>query len=105
MGHTLIQNGVLTGSDLVTLEAYCVARGRAIDAERVIAKEGRTFMTEQGPRRHPELLTAERAWADARRYEALFGLSPSARTSLGIEDRDDPAKHQAKTSRFFGNRA
>jgi len=30
---------------------------------------------------------SEKAWANCRRYEALFGLTPSARRSLRIAER------------------
>lgn len=77
---------IITPQDLPELEAFAIARGRAIDAEAVLAREGRTIATPQGPKRHPELLTAEKSWADARRYAELFGLSPSARRSLGVQE-------------------
>lgn len=85
IGKRLHDAELLTAQDLPSLEAYCVVRARALEAEAVVAMEGRTITTPQGMKRHPELVTAEKAWDDCRRYEQLFGLSPSARRGLGIQ--------------------
>ena len=78
----LVSMNLLTAADLASLEGYCLAHERAIEAEAVVAKDGRTVQTAQGIKRHPELLTAEKARGDMRRYEQEFGLTPSARARL-----------------------
>jgi len=78
----LIELNLLTAADLASLEGYVLAHERAIEAERVVSVEGRTVATSQGIKRHPELITAEKARADMRRYEQEFGLTPSARARL-----------------------
>lgn len=86
----LIQLELLTIGDLASLEGYCVAHERAIDAEAIVAVEGRTVRSiEGGLKRHPELVTAEKARADMRRYEQEFGLTPSARARMRIPIKGD----------------
>ncbi|MGI8783378.1 MAG: phage terminase small subunit P27 family [Acidobacteriota bacterium] len=75
---------LLTESDFNALEAYCLTRARALEAEAVIATDGRTITTPQGARRHPELLTAERAWADCRKFEQAFAMTPAARRGMDL---------------------
>jgi len=87
----LIAIDLLTESDLGALESYCLAYERAIEAEAVVAKEGRVVETPQGKKRHPELMTAERARADMRKYEALFGMSPADRARLRTQPKPAPA--------------
>lgn len=81
---TLIAMELLTAADLASLEGYCLAHERAIEAEAVVTVDGRTILTAQGRKRHPELITAEKARADMRRYEVEFGLTPSARARLRL---------------------
>jgi P27 family predicted phage terminase small subunit len=96
---------ILTPLDLGALAAFAMARDRALEAEREVARDGATIETPQGRRRHPALLTLERAWADVRRYESLFGLNPSARRSLRMSETTpiEVAK-TAQHQRFFGTR-
>jgi P27 family predicted phage terminase small subunit len=93
----LVELKLLTAGDLASLEGYCVAHERAIEAEAVVALQGRTVLTAQGIKRHPELITAEKARADMRRYEQEFGLTPSARTRLR-----QPAPTKPPASNPFG---
>jgi P27 family predicted phage terminase small subunit len=84
LAPALVAAELLTENDLGAFESYCVIYARALDAEAVVAVEGRTVTTQQGLKRHPELVTAEKARADMRKYEQLFGLSPSDRARLRI---------------------
>lgn len=89
----LITVKLLTDGDLFALEGYVLAYERATEAEAIVRTEGRTVTTSQGKKRHPELVTAEKARADMRRYEQEFGLTPSARTRVkdAPEAPKDPA--------------
>jgi P27 family predicted phage terminase small subunit len=102
IADNLFELGILTPLDLGALEAYSIARDRALEAELELARDGRTIKTPQGLRRHPACVTAEKAWADCRRYEMLFGLTPSARRSLRMSEKDpiDEA-NAARNERFF----
>jgi P27 family predicted phage terminase small subunit len=91
----LIELDLLTDADLASLEGYVLAHERAIEAERVVAIDGRTVPTSQGIKRHPELVTAEKARADMRRYETEFGLTPSARLRMRQPPKPkEPAQNQ-----------
>lgn len=92
----LMELDLLTDADLASLEGYVLAHERAIEAERVIARDGRTVTTAQGMKRHPELITAEKARADMRRYETEFGLTPSARLRMR-----QPPKPKESTDNAF----
>lgn len=81
---TLVAAELLTANDLGTFESYVVIYARALDSEAVVARDGRTIETPQGMKRHPELMTAERARADMRKYEKLFGMSPADRAGLRL---------------------
>jgi P27 family predicted phage terminase small subunit len=96
LAKELLELELLTGVDLVALEGYCVTYERAIAAEAIVASEGRTVATAQGRKRHPELLTAEKARADLRRYDQEFGFTPSARARL----RGAPAKKTPAANPF-----
>jgi P27 family predicted phage terminase small subunit len=83
MGKYLVSVDLLTEADLPAFEGYCIAYERAREAEEIVATEGRTISTALGGRRrHPELLTAEKARADMRKYETDFGLTPAARARM-----------------------
>ena len=97
--------GILTELDLNALEAYSIVRDRALESEAELARDGRMIETPQGRKRHPALITAERAWGDCRKYEALFGLSPSARRGLGMSEQDpNAATDEEEWDRILGKR-
>lgn len=88
VARLLVASELLTANDLDTFEGYVVVYARALDAEAVVATEGRTVTTPQGLKRHPELVTAERARSDMRRYEKLFGMSPADRAGLRLPSKN-----------------
>src|SRR4051812_3975129 len=49
----LVELDLLTDADLASLEGYVLAHERAIEAEKVVATDGRTIKTSQGMKRHP----------------------------------------------------
>jgi P27 family predicted phage terminase small subunit len=87
----LFRLGLLTGIDRAPLAAYCQSYGRWKVAERCIAEmaardevvAGLLVKTKKGDAvQNPLIWTANRAMADAVRYAAEFGMTPSARTRL-----------------------
>jgi P27 family predicted phage terminase small subunit len=84
MARQLVAAQMLSEGDLHALEDYCVTLERAREAEDVIRREGRVLVTPQGARRHPELVTAEKARADCRRIAAAFGLTPGDRPKVRL---------------------
>jgi P27 family predicted phage terminase small subunit len=84
--------GLLTMVDQQSMAAYCQAVSRWAAAEAAIAKEGLTFETEFGPRKHPAVTIAKECMLLIQKFASEFGLSPSARTRIevpaGGEDDD-----------------
>lgn len=70
----------LTDADLSSLANYCVATGLVVQMSRVIAKEGATFMSSNGPRKHPAVAIRSDAMTQARLLAAELGLTPVSRS-------------------------
>lgn len=91
--------GLLTGLDRASLAAYCQAYGRWAQAERALAKmtnqaDGLVIKTQSGNMiQNPLVGVANKAMSDMMRYAAEFGMTPSARTRISVDqdDKDDPA--------------
>jgi P27 family predicted phage terminase small subunit len=49
----MIERQVLTAGDLASFASNCAAIGQMIDAQKIIAKDGMTFMGASGLKRHP----------------------------------------------------
>lgn len=95
----LYRLGVLSNLDRAALAAYCQAYGRWADAERALAKmaerdqvtKGLMIKTTSGNAiQNPLVGSANKAMADMMRYAAEFGMTPSARSRISAEERDDP---------------
>ena len=104
----LYQAGILSKTDRAALAAYCQAYGRWQQAEEALAKmaerdavtKGMMIKTTNGNAvQNPLVGTANKAMADMVRYAAEFGMTPSARTRIKAEGRDDETDPAAK---FFG---
>ena len=105
----LISNKLISELDTAALALYCQSYGRWAQAERKIAEtpgDGLLIKAPSGyPIQNPYLNIAKRAMADCYRYLQLFGLSPSARTSVRTTSPASPAKTnedpKKKPGRFF----
>lgn len=84
--------GVLSRIDRNALARYCAIWSRWRRAEKTIEREGATYTiyAEDGvtvrticPR--PEVAIANKAATELRQLEAVFGMNPSARSSLKVE--------------------
>ena len=102
VSEELYRIGLLTGIDRGTLAAYCQAYGRWMQAERAIAEMakrdpltgGLMIKTTNGNAiQNPLIGTANKAMSDMVRYAAEFGMTPSARSRIKAEAREeeDPA--------------
>lgn len=88
----LIRMGVLTSIDAIAFGAYCQSVARGETAEKALAEmaaddpQGRGALMVRtalgNPIINPYLSVANRAWADAVRYAAEFGMTPAARVRL-----------------------
>lgn len=73
----------LTVTDIATLANYCVAVGRAAEAERIIATEGMIYQSKTGPKKHPAVAISSDAQTQARLLAGELGLTPVSRSRPG----------------------
>ena len=92
----LVSSGVLTPHDLPALRLLCDSLALEGSARRLVAAEGVTCDTPQGPKAHPAVRIAMQARAEAARLLAAFGMTPRDRRSVEPvapqTDEDDPAE-------------
>lgn len=79
----------LTIADLATLANYCTAVGQVAEAARIIGKEGLTFMSGFGPKRHPAVAIRSDGMTQARQLAGELGLTPSSRSRPAMREDDD----------------
>ena len=87
----LYRGGLLTIIDRSILAAYCQSYGRWRVAETVLAGEDLLVTTTHGniiP--NPLLGIANKAMADAARYAAELGMTPSSRSRVSAQPPSDP---------------
>lgn len=70
----------LTSADIACLASYCAAMAQVMQASRTIAAEGMTFMSKNGPRKHPAVSIRSDAMTQARLLAAELGLTPVSRS-------------------------
>ncbi len=81
--------GLLTEIDGDALEAYCVAYARWDEAEKVIQKTGMVTKAPSGyPMISPYLSVANKAMEQARRFLIEFGMTPSSRTRVTVQEEE-----------------
>jgi P27 family predicted phage terminase small subunit len=97
IGPHLVSLGVLSVGDGSALAGYCQSFGRWIQAERIIDAEGPVIdeptQTEGvfRKKKHPACNVANENKAAMRAFLTLFGLDPSSRTRLKV---NDPSKEK-----------
>ncbi len=79
----------LTVADLATLASYCVAVGTVAESSRTVAREGMTYMSKTGPKKHPAVAIRNDAMTQARLLAGELGLTPVARSRAAVRDDDD----------------
>ncbi|MEQ1709461.1 MAG: phage terminase small subunit P27 family [Terricaulis sp.] len=73
---------LLKPGDGPTLVAYCLAWGRLVGAQEIIAAEGLLSFNSQGRVKHPAVVVVEAASKELRALAAEFGLTPSSEQRL-----------------------
>ncbi len=76
----------LTVADLGTLAAYCLAIGQTVEASVIIAREGLTYLSKTGPKKHPAVAIRNDAMTQARLLAGELGLTPVARSRAAIRE-------------------
>lgn len=79
--------GLLDGIDAIALEAMCVQYARAKQAGRIVAEQGPLTTGSTGQIvEHPAVAIERNAAAMFFRYAESYGLTPTARTRLGLTE-------------------
>lgn len=83
---------LLKEEDRAALAAYCETWATFVRAQRVLTKEGLTYLARQGEIPRPEVAIARQAGKELRAWASQFGLTPAAErnvTGPAAEDDDD----------------
>jgi P27 family predicted phage terminase small subunit len=84
---TLHEVGLLDRVDRLTLTAMCMAWARAIQAGKVVARQGHLVRGSQGQlREHPSLRTERENFRQFLTFAEHYALTPVARTRLGMAE-------------------
>ena len=95
----LVTIHLVTQMDLGILCLYCIAYGRAQDTyEAMLQQYDPKCLQFPGMRDHPMAVAHMKAAAEAVKYAAEFGLTPSSKTRLDIKL---PDAKKNKTSKYF----
>jgi len=83
----LFEHGVITVADVPSLIAMCQHWGDLCQARRVLDEQGRYVHGSNGQMQvHPASRLADRASEQFLRYASEFGMTPTARTRVGLMD-------------------
>jgi P27 family predicted phage terminase small subunit len=86
----LVRRGVMTELDAGALARYAVAWCRWVDAEAEVKKRGLVVKTNADfVIQNPFLAVANRCMNQMAQIESEFGLTPSARTRIRMEEQSD----------------
>jgi P27 family predicted phage terminase small subunit len=89
-GKVLRELGVLTEADEAAFDMMAVHWSLAREVAQLIRKEGLRVKDENGlDRKHPLLQVLRDNSAAFRQYAAEFGMTPSARSGLHVEKKDE----------------
>lgn len=82
--------GLLTCVDGAALEGYCQSYARWVEAEQFMMKHGTIFKTPNGYiQQVPQVAIAQKYLNMVKAFCAEFGLTPSSRSRLTIENKKD----------------
>jgi P27 family predicted phage terminase small subunit len=83
---------VLAKTDRDALVMYCLAFSRLVRAQAKVAEGGEVVNVGGSPQPNPYLPIVNKAMEQMRKLGAEFGLTPSSRTGLRIENPEAPSK-------------
>ena len=111
LGAELLKHGLVSELDRGPLAVYCQAYGRWVHAEKELKKLGDGGLIDETPSGYKQigvwLQISNRAVETMRKYEAEFGLTPSARSRVQPSSNqpdlfgDDDSAGKTGTGRFF----
>lgn len=92
--------GLIDEIDKTHIEAYCTAYQMAREADAVIAKEGMSYETPLGPKKHPACQVSSDAWSRVRALGNDLGLNYLSRQRMST--RTEENKDQDLEKRYLG---
>jgi len=100
--HTM---GLLTNFDLAAFRGYCVCYAQWVEALRQIEKHGVLIKAQSGfPMQSPYLQIANKAMIEMRKWLVEFGMTPSSRTGLKVENPKPKSKVEKFRARKGGGK-
>lgn len=84
----LVRLGILTEADEAAFNLMSLHYGLAIDAARELREAGLTVDGRDGPKKHPLAQVFRDNSSSFRQYAGEFGMTPSARSRLSVEDAE-----------------
>jgi len=81
----LTQCGMLGAIDVAGLTGYCQAWSRYIQAELDLRTSGTTYMQGAIPCMHPNVKRVHEALLDLKQFIVEFGLTPSSRSRIKVD--------------------
>lgn len=98
----LMEIGLYTEVDRAALAMYCQAWGRWVEAEEMLVETGGEILASEETGnfyQNPWYHVANKAWEQMRKVLAEFGLSPSSRSRLQVEQE---ARQMSLAEALFG---
>jgi P27 family predicted phage terminase small subunit len=83
----LMEAKVLSKIDGAALEGFCANYSQAVRSQKIADRQAYVD-TPFGPKVHPAVGNARKAWAIVRQFAAEFGLTPAARTRVSMAEGD-----------------
>lgn len=87
-GPVLIEQRLLTETDLYTFGAYCAAIDLMVESKLDIEKNGHTILGARGDVRNPALASFAQAVTALRGLACEFGMTPSSRARMRLPGDD-----------------
>lgn len=81
----LMEAGLLTPLDIAALTTYCRAHDEIAKCDEMVAEHGELIATKDSMKGNPAVGWRFQWLEVKRRYEAEFGMTPSARSSIKVE--------------------
>ena len=87
--------GMLTKIDRAALAAYCQSWAEYVEAVKCVQGEGTVIEGKRGPQKNPRCTVMNEAWGRFHKTAIMFGLNPSARSTMVAPGVDKGGKLEA----------
>ena len=80
--------GVCAPVENSMLAAYCLAVSHLRKAQAEVFRDGVTYMSEQGPKKHPAMTVIKDCQSTIRQFAAEFGMTPASRSKVSAKPKE-----------------